>query len=318
MDFIAMKKKLIKNGFSKGASFVLAAATVFFLIMGFSNLWGNRDEAENLIDHKSTANAYVYLDAVAFEEWVCKYGDDTYYTLYDNSGNIYLAVISNGTMNSMSRKAAGSEDYYHYFDGSYRLYGLVKMTSTSVISLVEQAYGISKSEYSKYFGSYYLDATDSPTANTAWMWLTFAIFSGLFTLIFGVIWIGSKRPFIKENSDYTEEEFARAAQLMDETDKKQKLIFGEEFIINRNSGMLVRYKDILWVHLVDVYYNGASVGLMLRIYTSKRNSYKLSPAVKNSDQELADMMNKIIEKNPEVLVGHTPENKQTYDSLTRS
>ena len=47
------------------ASFVLAAATVFFLIMGFSNLWGNRDEAENLIGHQSPMNAYVYLDAVA-------------------------------------------------------------------------------------------------------------------------------------------------------------------------------------------------------------------------------------------------------------
>lgn len=33
--------------------------------------------------HKGDENAYTYLDVAVFDEWVCKYGDDTYYVLYD-------------------------------------------------------------------------------------------------------------------------------------------------------------------------------------------------------------------------------------------
>ncbi len=38
MEFKTFRKKLIKNGFSKGASVVLAALTVVFLILGSSSL----------------------------------------------------------------------------------------------------------------------------------------------------------------------------------------------------------------------------------------------------------------------------------------
>jgi hypothetical protein len=45
--------------------------------------------------------------------------------------------------------------------------------------------------------------------------------------------------------------------------------------------------------------------------------FKLSPSVKDSEQELREMMERISEKNPAVLVGYTPSNQKLYDSMTR-
>ena len=318
MDRKTVRKKLIKNTFSKTASIVLAALTVVFLVLGFSNQQADKGEAKSLADNKAVNGAYAYLDAAAFDEWVCRSGDETYYVVFDSSGSTYLAAISDRTMKSMIKAESGTDDYRHFFEGSYRLYGLVKIVSRSVSSIVEDAYGISRSEYMEYFGSYYFDTTSNPNTNTAWMWWTFAMFSGMFAIIFFIIWIGSERPFNRETRDYTEDEYAEASWMMDETDKKQKLIWGDRLIIGRDSGMLVRYQDILWVHFVNVFFNGVNLGKMVRIHTLRRNSYKLKPAVKDSQQDLDDLMNVIIEKNPGILIGYTPENRKAYDSMTRS
>ncbi len=66
----------------------------------------------------------------------------------------------------MVRAEARSEDYKHYFNESYRLYGLVKKTNGKVVSVVEEAYGISGKEYNQYFGSGYFNTTEKPKTET--------------------------------------------------------------------------------------------------------------------------------------------------------
>ena len=319
MDFKSFKKKLIRNRFSKSASFVLAAMTIVFLLIGALYLRPDKNRSVSYSEHKEEIGAYVYLDVYVFDDWICKYGDDTYYVLYDHSGNVYLSVLSDSVFRSMVGQEAGSDDYTHYYDGtSYRLYGITKRVNENVMSMVVEGYGFPGKDYMDYFGPCYLDTKDRPGSNTAWMWFTFAIFGGLFALVFFTVWIGSERLFNKENRDYSEEEFAAAARVLDETDKKQRLIFTDDFIINRRNGMLLRFRDILWVHLVNTSVNGVNTGRVLGIHTWKRNYFKIAPQVRDSVQELNDMINMIAEKKPDVLIGYTAENKKTYDMLTKN
>ena len=318
MDFKTFKKKLLKNGFSKWAFLVLAALTAVFLLLGlFINGAGKKD-AKRLAEHKEDIGAYPYLDVAAFDEWVCTYNDETYYVLFDSSGEAYLSVVSDGVMKKMERKATEVEDYTHYFDENYRMYGLVKSVNCTVFGYVEDVYGLSDDQYVQYFGKCYFNTTENPNTNTAWMWWTFSTFSGIFAAVFCIIWLGTEIPFRKETRDYSEEEFAEAARMLDETDKKQNIIFGENYLISRGSGILVRYSDIVWIHLVDSYYNGVYMGRGVRVHTRKRNSLKIYPRKNGSQQELTDIMNTVSEKNPEVLVGYSKENKKMYDSLTKN
>ncbi len=318
MDIQTFKKKLIQNKVSKTVSFVLTALTVVFLILGLSSLWADKDEAMNLAGRKGAEGSYAYLDVIAFEDWVCKYGDDTYYTLYDESGEAYLAVISDREMKKMTEKEARKEDYIHYFDGSYRLYGLVKWTDAEVISLARQAYDISNKEFKQHFGSCCFNTTENPRTESDAMWQVFALFAGIFAAVAFIIWIGQEIPFNRECRDYGEEEFAEAARMMDEADPKQKLIFGEKYIVNRNMGSLVRYEDILWIHLVQTYMNGVYMGKSVGIHTRNRNYFKLAPNRKDSGEELREIQDRILEKRPDILIGYTKENQKEYDSLTRS
>ena len=317
MDFKSMKKKLIKNGFSKVSSFVLTALTVIFLIMAIPNFNPDKSQAVSYSNRKKEVGSYGYLDIIAYDEWVCKYDKDTYYIVYDTPGNVYLTVISSGTLKKISAKETLTDEFTHYLGEKYRLYGMVERVNSKVVSMVEDVYGISRSDYNEYIGPYYMDTTDTPNSNTGWMWVTFAIFSGMFAAIFFLIWTASERAFNKENADYTEDEFSEASKMLDEADRKQKVIFGDHFIINRGTSMLIRYSDILWIHLVDTYYNGVKMGRTLGIHTRKRNYYKIAPKMKDSAEELCNMMSAIVERNGEVLVGHTPENKREYDSMTK-
>ena len=318
MDIKTIRKKLVKNRISKGSFIVLVLLTVIFLVLGYIRLQSGKGEVKTLAVYRDDAGTYAYIDVVAFDEWACRYGDDTYYVLYDGAGYVYLSVISDATMNKMIKEAARMEDFTHYFNGSYRLYGMVKKTSGAVISTVEETYGLTGQEYNDYLGKCYFNTKESPNSNSAWMWWTFSMFSGLFALIFFIIWFGQELPFNKETRDYTEADLAEVAKMLDEHDPKQNLIVGDKFIIYRNVGMLARYRDILWVHFAEVSAYGANLGRMLRIHTNKRNSFRVAPTIWRSDEQLEELQNAIIEKNPNVLVGYTSENRKLYREMTRS
>ena len=149
------------------------------------------------------------------------------------------------------------------------------------------------------------------------MWFTFTIFSVIFTAVFAMVAYGQESGFRKEDRDYTEEEFAKAAALLENADKKQATIFGEEFLISTTQRVVVRYADILWAYFLQPYLNGVKMGRMLEIRTRKRNIFKLAPENQDDIQELRDMMMFLGEKNPEMLIGHTDENQKIYDSLTK-
>jgi|GEM_PF-5790473 len=317
MDLKTFKKKFIKNGFSKWATAVLLAMTVLFIILGLIKNMSGEKYAQLLKDHKEDEGTYAFIDVAAFDEWVCTYGDETYYLLFDRSGEAYLAVVSNSVMKDMERKASAVEEYTHYFDDSYRLYGLVKSTSYQVISNVEDVYGLDADQYRQYFGKCYINTTENPNTNRAWMWWTFSIFSGMFGLVFLIIWLGSESQFNKECRNFTEEEFAEAARMLDENDKKQQIIFGDDFVICREPAMLMRYSDMLWMHLVDTYYYGAKMGRSVRVYSRSKNSFKIYPTIKDSESELNDIMNRILDKKPDILVGYNNGNLKQYRALTK-
>lgn len=312
-----LKKKLIRNGFSKIASFVLAALTLIFLVMAMTNLSVDKDTAVDLAYNRESVGEYAYIDIKSFDEWACKYDDDTYYVVYDASNKVYNVILTDAQVSKMVKASDSSDEYAHYFNGSYRIYGLVKSTHSKVKSMIEEVYNLESGEYYDYFGSTHLDASENYKTNTLWMWLTFAIFSGLFTLIFGAVWIGQERSFSRENSGYTEEECARAIKLLDETDKKQKVIIDDEFLIGRNNGMLVKYSDILWIYERVSKSYGITTGKDLCINTSHNNRFFLPTKGKEKDQQIADMMNLIAQKNPEVMIGFTDVNSRAYRQMVK-
>ncbi|MBE6117674.1 MAG: hypothetical protein E7188_03885 [Erysipelotrichaceae bacterium] len=153
--------------------------------------------------------------------------------------------------------------------------------------------------------------------NTAWMWFTFSIFSVIFTAVFAMISYGLERGFNKEDKDYTEAEFTKAALILENADRKQPTIFGEEFLISTTQRAVIRYKDILWAYILQPYLNGVKMGRMLEVRTRKRNVFKLAPANNDDLEELEEMMELINDKNPSLLIGHADENRRIYDSMTK-
>lgn len=150
---------------------------------------------------------------------------------------------------------------------------------------------------------------------TAWMWFTFSIFSVILTAVFAMVAYGQESGFRKEDKDYSEEEFAKAAALLEKADKKQATIFGEDFLISTTQRVVVRYEDILWAYILQPYYYGAKMGRMLEIRTRKRNIFKLAPENRDDLKELEEMMRFIGEKNPNLLVEYTDENQKIYESI---
>ena len=172
-------------------------------------------------------------------------------------------------------------------------------------------------DYKDYFGDVLINTTVGPNDNTKYMWLTFALFAFLFDMVFVIIYTSSNKSIkntMKRLSDSEAEQALQQISLSDSNDKK--LILTSDYVISKDSHFAAKYSDILWAYKNITTYSGI-VKLPCLVLRFADNS-EIRVALKDNDTVYENVFEAFAERNPEMLIGYTQENKKAYKQLVKN
>ena len=321
-----LKKYILPKAWNRGLGWVLAAATVVFLLLGVMALNEDTGEAQIFYPNDSETGTMAYIDVVGVSDWLYKYDDATYYSVEDAEGFLY-------TVRLKDKQFAEMKDQQEYWNrasesepmpATYRLEGYVQKISSDVRSTLAECWDISTAEYDLYFGEKYLNATTSVGAENSAGWFVGALFCGIFALCIVLI-AGRSQNLAKKCLRQLEERglLEKAAQQLEFTENhivigKNRAILTQDFLFGRGTGAAIPYADILWAYHKEERRNFVAVNSYLMVGTRYMNPQGAIDLNKPDRKGyLGDALAVIAQRNPRALLGYTSENGKAFRAMAK-
>lgn len=302
---------------------IALALAVVCVIMGITASGNTGDAvAEPFYPSESDTGSYAYVDVVGISDWLYQYDNSTYYTIIDAEGYMYTAKVSDSQFRKMDAQLNYFMDETAPMPEPCRLEGIVRSTSSSLRSTLADVWEITTEEYEYYFGNLMLDTTSSPSSEAGAGWFVGAMFAFIFglcmVLVFLPIGITTKKSLNRlEELNLTD----RAAQQLESgsytTVGKNQIRLSENVLFAKGTGVAVPYSDILWIYKRTVRTNLVIVNLYLVVAT-KDKEHTIHLGGTKAEPLLQQAAVAIAEKNPNVLIGYSAENKKAYKALKKS
>lgn len=240
---------------------------------------------------------------------------DKYYIVSDEN-YLYIAILDIDTYEKIVSSINN--------DTSYKIVGMTKYISDDLRDLAIESYNelmeeefLTKDNFYEYFGLVYLDTKALNYDNSLQIML--AITSGtifLILFILSIIIIPKTIKTLKKLDDQEKMELENELNNECTIYKKIKMIITKNYILFNSNGLcILKLKDILWIYEQTVIYNGVRYRILYLHTINKKYNIQLN----NTKQYVTiDDISKIIkEKNNNLLIGNTKENKQIYKSLKK-
>lgn len=247
-----------------------------------------------------------------------------YYIVFDVNDLMYVVRLTDSTYYRLEDMYESNPEEF-----SYKLVGYIYDTPNELEEIIIDVYNevmgedvITEENFEMYFGKTYLDETKTPvTVSSAAtvIFIVIGVLSGTFAFVFILVYIinSSRRKKVLKN--YPEED------LESELDKsstiayeKQKVYLTDKYLISAINGLsVIEYNDIAWMYNEKRSYNGIPTGVTLLAYQTNGKRVQLASTWKN-EEILKEIMTKIYEKNPNILVGFTPENRKQFKEIKKA
>lgn len=245
-----------------------------------------------------------------------------YYFVVDQYNYPYIVRLTDSTYEILKSKYnENSKDF------SYTLKGYIFEYSAELKGLTIEAYNqaiqkelVSEENFKFYFGKTYLDETLTPfNIAEEILLIVVCICVGVgcaapISLIAYVVAIFKTRRTLKiYNKEELEYELSKSSTLEYE---KVKVYLTDKFIISKSIlGLnVLEYNDIVWVYYEKRSVNFIPIGTWLVAFNNKR-VYDLACRLpfKKDIQQFKEIILKIEEKNPDVMINYTKENQEKYN-----
>lgn len=254
-----------------------------------------------------------------FAEKDTDYGTKKYYMIFDENGYPYIARLTDETYKKLEAKYDNGEDI------SYKITGFLSAQETELRKLAIESHKelfedskITDENYELYFGKTFIDEEYVPSTTIEIIFISIGGISLIVGLICFIVCIVGvirfKKTLNKYGKDELEYELAKSSTIYY---KKQEVCLTDNYVITTFMGLdVIKYEDILWLYNENRRYNFISIGKYLIARTNNKKAIQLSYVYKN-EAKLIEIMNKIHEKNPKILIGFTKENQNAYKEMTK-
>ncbi len=238
-----------------------------------------------------------------------------YYFITDNEDYLYIARLTDETYREMERL---SEEQGENF--SYELQGFVYYMPQELKDLAIEVYNeayeeevLTEDNLAEYVGYVYLDETITPQTENSSALIGIGIILLITSIILFIIFIVYKvrgTRVDKSRLEHAKEELAGGNLKLY---SKQKIYLTDSYVISNYNGLyILEYREILWQYILINYYRGVATGKNLVVYTSSNKRMTIGHSNNVNNQTIEEIMDKIKEKNPEVRIGFTDENKEYF------
>lgn len=332
-----MEEKEINKVLKPGK--VLLIITILFIIatiglfaIGYYQEYTDKKDPKDLgtliENSEEKEGQYVKLDIgylpYAFAE-VGTTDKEYYYFAWDAENYMYIVRLTDKTYEELKGMANAEDEKL-----SYQLKGYTFKTPSNLRKLAIEAANeiysggeeeestskkITTSNFTEYFGSVYIDETEVP-ANTSgdptFYGLGFCV--GIFALMFVIIYVSRMKGTVsfRKNPEKYEELKEELSALTDNPYKKLKVYLTSKYVIAKTSAVLaIPYKDVIWEYTQIHYRNGVAMNKTLIICTKEKKKIALATSGPD-DMNIDEIMVEIQDRNEEVKIGYTKENRQFY------
>lgn len=312
----------------------LFAAIIFIAIAIFAFFYGVKVQNEDINSKNKTLyhdlisesrdneNMYVkvVIDDLPYHVAIEEKDNITYeYYFVCEDNYMYLARLTDKTYDKLKDMYDNDKENFSYILEGYIYYTPSELKEIA-IDVYNEASGkeiLNNENFSSYLGSTYLDETITPQNDTAILLYIGGFVSLIIGLICLIIYIVSfvrhKKVMQKYDRNMLETELMNAVNY-----PKNSLFLTDNYIISTLNGlMVIEYSELVWAYNEKRYYNGIHIGTYLRAYNNKNKFLQLAYTKKNEDI-LQEIMLKIKEKNNNILIGFTDENKKLYKEIKKN
>ncbi len=277
---------------------------------------------ELIENNQDKAGTYAKVQMATIPYGFAEEGEGKYYYFtMDPEGYMYIVRVTDDTYKKL-------EEMYNNGEGKvdYEFKGFTFTTPSKLKSLAIEATNeifeenpIRLSDFEDYFGKVYIDETEKVDNQTVNNLQAVAIIVGAFAFIFGIILISQvvRTKKVLNNKELVEDLKEELASLNDDQYKNLKLYLTNKYIVSKLSGLEVfEYKDVIWEYSLIRYRNGIETGVSLMLVTKDKKKHELAAASAHSTR-IDEIMTEIHDRNPNVRVGYSKENRDFYKNYQK-
>lgn len=324
----------IKKGINKLNIYLVVAMifiiiTVVFIICAInvhnrSDLYPV-DMNDVIARNNSKANVYSYIDVTispyVFAERSDDIFEDKYYFLSDGE-YVYIAYLDYQTVQEINKfTSSGSV---------VNLTGITKRIPKDIKNIAIDVYNdilgddvVNQDNFENYFGNIYLDVTSPINDNTVYVLLS--IFFGIIGLLILISYITFRVITNKTIKSLSLEEWYKINSEIEEAStnyyKKAKLYLTKNYLVYFSRGMnVIKYTDILWMYPFELRQYGFTTTKSIVIVDKKNKKHVIagiSNLSRNSKNTYDEIFTTIMNKNKQMLIGFTTENKNKVKELVQ-
>lgn len=241
---------------------------------------------------------------------------ERYYFVIDENNYLYIVRLSPKKYQEIEEKYNENKENF-----KYELKGYLFNTPNELKKLAINEYNegrtadqkITSSDFKDYFGKTYLDDRITPNSDMATVFIMIAFFTSIFSTVTLVIYINSIIRVKLAIKKYGKEELE--LELSKDTVQaypKAKIHLTEKYVMSTINGLhIISYEDILWTYIEKRRQNGVTTAKFIIAATKTGKKYYI--ASNFNEDILAEIIANIAEKNNEILVGFTSENRKEYN-----
>lgn len=330
-----MQQQSIRNFFNRSrattiAFIVFAALLVISLIGLLVSGLQRGSQAEEITLENEQEGKYGYIEVELLTDWFAAYEDDTlfWHIARTPDGALYVVAMTRSDFENNFQ----AQFEYAYNDSEIppapvRATGELKAMDDELIQMGAETMEWDVDTFCSQCGVLYLDTTVTQygSGEGGSLALVGVIFSGLFTLIYGIIFFSRKskiRKTIQRLSAANELELA-ASELSGPPAAAfdgGKVVFTDHFLASAESGVIVSYRDVLWAYVTVQRTNFIATGQHLTVRTA--NKLALDIARDRPGKRATGLTRAAIEelarRCPGLLIGFTRENNAEYNRRVKA
>ena len=279
------------------------------------------------LDGEST---YAYLDIQLLSGWTLRATGDSNYTYYeamDPDENWFIVALDDTTAEQLQPYT----DAYNYFytDGApeapvpepTRITGMTYSISSDNIDSLASSYSVTSTEYTNFFGTYYLDEGTNPGNIDLALCVIGAAFSLIILLVLLGVSASVRKNFKRSDArlydlgkaDDAEFEFTNLQNLRFE---RSKFILGEHFAYCGETGVIAALEDVAWLYKRQQRSHGVVVSTQLM--AGLKNGRQVTLANRFVTDELIEAVSHATaQQNPDVLLGYSFDYARRYHALAK-
>ena len=314
---------------TRGDNICFIVAVIFIVLIALCGLWAydisktDIDKPKHLFDIDNV-DEYVYINN---NDYIWKFATDDAYKYvfipyyFEHEGETYrevaIAAFEFEQYDKLEKIYEELDENDEFFDEGISYTGMSKIIPEDLKKLAYDAYKeefpetkVTLDNFEDYFGNYYIVVDASPYDYSG------PIVMAIVLLIIGSYFIyrGFKAKKVTKDTLNSDEYIKALEELENPEWETKRAVLTKNYIIYADCGLkIVDYKDITWVYRHTYTYNGVPNHSLAYYVRGSKKMHLISYGFKEST--VNEMVNYIGNKNSNILVGYTNENKKLFKEI---